>query len=130
MEKEAFAILSSVQKFRHYLIEKRFTLKTDNRILTYMKTSRSKKLVNWALQLSDYNYDIVHIPSSDNRISDFFSRLYKHVNIISVLQPSISTEDIRTAQESDKHFSQAFLYVQCERNFDAEQLGPLKRYRK
>ena len=130
VEKEAFAILSSVDKFRHYLIGKRFTLKTDNRILTYMKTSRSKKLANWALQLSDYDFDIVHIPSSDNRISDFFSRLYEHVNIISVMQPSITMEDIRTAQEADEHMAQAFLYVQCKRNFDVEKLGPLKRYRK
>ena len=130
VEKEAFAILSSVQKFRHYLIGKRFTFKTDNRILTYMKTSKSKKLANWALQLSDYDFDIVHIPSSDNRVSDFFSRLYEHVNIISVLQPSISTEDMRAAQESDQHIAQALLYVSCKRNFDVEKLGPLKRYRK
>ena len=82
-----------------------------------MKTSRSKKLANWALQLSDYDFDNVHIPSSDNRVSDFFSRLYEHVNIISVMQPSISMEDLCTAQEVDEHMAQAFLYVQYKKEF-------------
>ena len=95
-----------------------------------MKTSKSKKLANWALQLSDYDFDILHIPSSDNRVSDFFSRLYEHVNIISVFHPSITNEDLRSAQELDEHMAHALQYVACRRNFDVAKLGPLKRYRK
>ena len=130
VEKEAFSILQNVQTFKHYLIGKRFTLRTDNRILTYMKTSKSKKLANWALQLSDFNFDIVHIPSSDNRISDFFSRIYEHVCIVSELSPALSSDHLRAAQEADKHLHQAVRYVNGKKNFDVEKLGPLKRYRK
>ena len=39
VEKEAFAIIKGVEKFRHYLIRKEFILKTDNRILTYLKST-------------------------------------------------------------------------------------------
>ncbi len=130
VEKEAYSILCNVQIFKHYLIGKRFTLRTDNRILTFMKTSKSKKLANWALQLSDFNFDIVHIPSTDNRVSDFFSRLYEHVSIISELTPSITPESLRAAQDSEEHIHDAIRYVNCKRNFDVEKLGPLKRYRK
>ena len=95
-----------------------------------MKTSKSKKLANWALQLSDFNFDIVHIPSSDNRISDFFSRIYEHVCIVSELSPALSSDHLRAAQEADKHLYQAVRYVNGKKNFDVEKLGPLKRYRK
>ena len=130
VEKEAYSILQNVQTFKHYLIGKRFTLRTDNRILAYMKTSKSKKLANWALQLSDFNFDIVHIPSTDNRISDFFSRIYEHVCIVSELSPILSPDQLRAAQHADKHLHQAVRYVNDKRNFDVEKLGPIKRYRK
>ena len=32
-------------------------------------------------------FNILHISSTDNRVSDFFSRLYEHINIVSVFQP-------------------------------------------
>ena len=73
VRKEAYSIVQGVKKFRHYLIGKKFILKTDNRVLAYLKsthTSKSRKLLNWALRLSEYNYDIIHIPSSNNQISD------------------------------------------------------------
>ena len=60
VEKETYAIIKGVEKYRHYLIGKQFTLKTDNRILTYLKsthTSKSRKLLNWALRLSEYQYN-------------------------------------------------------------------------
>ena len=130
VEKEAYSILQNVQTFKHYLIGKRFTLRTDNRILAYMKTSKSKKLANWALQLSDFNFDIVHIPSTDNRISDFFSRIYEHVCIVSELSPALSSDDLRAAQNAEKHLHQAVRYVNDKKNFDVEKLASLKRYRK
>ena len=130
VEKEAFAILENLTKFKHYLIGKRFTLKTDNRVLTYVKTSKSKKLANWALQMSDFDFDIIHIPSTDNRISDFFSRIYEHVNIISVLDPVFSTDDLREAQAADESIKQSLLYLKSKKNFDVTRLGPLKRFRK
>ena len=81
-----YAIIKGVEKSRHYLIGKHFTLKTDNRILTYLKsthTSKSRKLLNWALTLGEYNFTIEHIPSSFNQISDCLSRLYEKVIVIS-----------------------------------------------
>ncbi len=129
MEKEAYAILVSVEKFSHYLIGKRFTLKTDNRILSYLNTSKSKKLANWALQLSDYTFDVVHIPSKHNAVSDFFSRLHE-VNIVSELSSSLSLEEWCAVQQRCEYIKSACAYVNCKRNFDVNRLGPLKRFRK
>ena len=130
VEKEAYAMLRSTEKFRHYLIGKKFVLKTDNRVLSYMKTSKSKKLSNWALQLSDFNFDIVHVPSKNNEISDFFSRLYESVTLLSDFVPSITINDLLIAQKSDPIMSKAFDYLKQKRHFDVNKLGSLKRYRK
>ena len=71
VEKEVHAIITAIRKNRHYLLGKKFTIRTDSRILTYLHVKRkpkNRKLLNWAL--SEYNYEIVHITSSLNGISD------------------------------------------------------------
>ena len=130
-EKEAYAILKGTQKFRHYLIAKKFTLRTDNRVLTFTKTSKSKKLANWALQLSDFDFDIIHIPSKHNAISDYFSRLHDNVNsVLTTLQPLISNEELVREQQLNPRLQAALSYLECKRNFDVHKLGPYKRFRK
>ena len=86
VEKEAHAIINAVQQNQHYLIGKRFSIRTDSRVLTYLLSKhrpKNKKLLNWALELSEYEFDIVHIPSKFNTISDYLSRLER---VCSVLQ--------------------------------------------
>ena len=129
VEKEAYAIVNSIEKYRHYLIGKRFTLKTDNRILSYLNTSKSKKLAKWALQLSEYTFDVIHIPSRHNAVSDFFSRL-DEVNLITHFTPTLTVNDWRAAQQECMFIRCACDYVKCKQNFDVTSLGPLKRFRK
>ena len=133
VEKEAYSILKGVEKFRHYLLGKKFTLKTDSRILSFMKTSKSKKLSNWALKLSDFDFEIIHIPSSNNAISDYLSRLHEDstvVNVLSTFCPSFSDEVLLDAQKSDAHIQAGVSYVNDKKNFDVNSLGALRRYRK
>ena len=35
----------------------------------------TRRLLNWILELNEYDFDIVHIPGRDNVISDCLSRL-------------------------------------------------------
>ena len=82
VEKEAYAILEGITKNRHYLLGKKFTIRTDSRILSYLHDKRepkNKKLLNWALTLSEYDYDIAHIPSKLNGIADCLSRWLMYV---------------------------------------------------
>ena len=46
VEKEAFSIIEATKKFRHYLIGKKFTLRTDSRILTYLQSKHTSKSRN------------------------------------------------------------------------------------
>ena len=133
VEKECFAIVQNIEKFRHYLIGKKFLLRTDNRVLTYLKTthtSKSRKLLNWALMLSEFDCDIIHIPSKNNQIADCLSRLYTKINVVSELQPCITRNEILKLQKEDEFIRHAFTYLESGSKDSLDQLGPLKRFRK
>jgi transposase InsO family protein len=82
VEKEAQAIVETVRHWRHYLTGKRFTLKTDQRSVSYMfdKKQKSKikndKIMRWRMELSCYDFDIIYRPGSENIPPDTFSRSY------------------------------------------------------
>ena len=64
VEKEAFAIVHAVQYFRHFLVGRNFTIRCDNRVVTYINDKhkpKNKKMLNWALELSEFDYKVQHI---------------------------------------------------------------------
>ena len=81
VEKEAYAIVESLKKWRHYLIGKKLALITDQKSISFMfdmnHTSKIKneKILRWRLELSCYNYDIVYRPGKNNTVADTFSRI-------------------------------------------------------
>ena len=78
IEKEAYAIVYSIQKFRPYLLGSQFTVMTDHRPLKYLFSSpfsASPKIQRWAILLSEYGCDIHFISGAKNRVADGLSRL-------------------------------------------------------
>lgn len=76
-EKEALALVWSVERFRMYLYGREFDLITDCKALEFLFTPRSKacaRIERWVLRLQTFDYRMVHIPGSQN-ISDALSRL-------------------------------------------------------
>ena len=133
VEKEAFAILEGIKKNRHYLLGKKFQIRTNSRILSYLHEKRepkNKKLLNWALQLSEFDYSIEHISSKMNGISDCLSRLHE-VNVIQDVPVLFDSREILAEQCNDVEISNATQYLrQGKRFFELSKLGKLKRYRK
>lgn len=80
-EKEAYAIVESVRKWRHYLAGKKFTLVTDQRSVSYMFDSKHRnkikndKIIRWRIELLPYTYDLVYRPGKYNTAADAMSRL-------------------------------------------------------
>lgn len=62
IEKEAYAIVESLKKWRHFLIGKHFTLITDQRSVSFMLNARhaskikNEKIQRWRLELAPYNW--------------------------------------------------------------------------
>ena len=80
VEKEAQAIIESVRYWRHFLTGAHFTLRTDQRSVSYMfdKKHQGKikndKIYRWRMELSCYSFDIEHTPGVQNIPADTFSR--------------------------------------------------------
>ena len=78
IEKECYAIVYAVQKFRPYLLGAKFTILTDHKPLKHLFTSemRNAKIQRWAIILSEYGCeDIVYISGRQNVVADGLSRL-------------------------------------------------------
>ena len=80
IEKEACAM--SIRHWKHFLTGRRFTLKTDQKSVSYIFDSKHKgkiksdKLYRWRLELTSYSFDIIYHPGIANVAPDTFSRLY------------------------------------------------------
>jgi hypothetical protein len=75
-EREALAIVFFLDKFRHYLLGRRFLLKTDHAALKYVfnGAAHNTKLARWALKVQEFAFDLVHIPGRENCVADALSR--------------------------------------------------------
>ncbi|GAA53165.1 retrovirus-related Pol polyprotein from transposon 17.6 [Clonorchis sinensis] len=80
IEKEAYAIVESIRKWRHYLLGRPFKLITDQRSVTFMYGGGQKgkvkndKIQRWRTELSEYKYDVIYRPGKDNHVADTLSR--------------------------------------------------------
>lgn len=75
-EKEALCTVWALSKFRIYLLSRKFTIYTDNSSVTYLKTCRllSARIARYALAIQEFDFDIKHIPGTQNVIADALSR--------------------------------------------------------
>ena len=97
-EREMCSLVWAVKYFRHYLLgPKTFTIVTDNAALQHVMNLKDphSRILRWSLELSQYNYKIIHRPGTSIKHADSLSRF---VNAITVF----SLQDIQRHQERDK----------------------------
>ena len=75
-EKELLAIIESIEYWHHYLYGRRFTIKTDHKPLKYLNSHKKThtRIMNWAMRLNQYDFNIEYIKGEDNVEADFLSR--------------------------------------------------------
>ena len=63
--------------FKHYLLGRRFTLRTDHNILLWLMAFKNieGQLARWIEELAVYNMEIVHRPGKDHVNADGLSRI-------------------------------------------------------
>ena len=72
IEKEAYAIVEAICKWRHYLATRHFILLTDQKSVSFMFDQNSKgkikndKISGWRIELCSYSFDISYRPGKEN----------------------------------------------------------------
>ena len=74
--KEMLAIVKAVKHFRHYLLGRRFTIRTDHSSLTWLLISKTGQgqTGRWLETMSEFTYDIVHRKGLKHNNADGLSR--------------------------------------------------------
>lgn len=66
-ERELMAIVTAVQKWRHYLLGRHFIILTDQRLL-------NEEQFKWTSKLMGLDFEIRYKPGQDNSVADALSR--------------------------------------------------------
>ena len=74
---ELLAIIYFLQQFRHYLLGRRFKIRTDHKALTWLKSFREPEgqMARWQLQLAEYDFSIEHREGRKHSNADALSRM-------------------------------------------------------
>jgi hypothetical protein len=77
IEREAFAAIWSLQKFKQWIFGSKITLYSDHNPLTYLteSTPKSSKLMRWSLALQEFNVIFKYKPGRENSAADCLSRI-------------------------------------------------------
>lgn len=80
--KEFLALKDGITFFKEYLYGRRFTVITDNTALSYLKTSKDvlDKKTRWLMTVEQFDFELVHKPSSENKAADALSRITARPN--------------------------------------------------
>ena len=72
IEREALEMIYSINKFRHYLLGKKFTFHVDHVALLYLVSKQTLlgQLARWMLLLQEFEFDIQHRPGTLHAVAD------------------------------------------------------------
>ena len=102
---ELYGLVTAVQKFRYFLLNRKFIIRTDNQALVMLMKSSSKEMprqcFRWAQDLADYNFEIIHVPGKKMSLVDSISRKSYKEGDQGTLHDFIPFRDIRWSDELD-----------------------------
>jgi hypothetical protein len=76
-KRELLALKWGINKFRHYLLGRKFIARVDHRPLIYlMKNERSRLIDGWMDLLMSYHFITEYLPGENNVIADMLSRSF------------------------------------------------------
>lgn len=133
VEKEALALTYLLQKFRYFLLGRKFVVQSDcSGLLTLMnnRVRENSRIYKWSLLWQEFDFEIQHISGRDNFVADSLSRLHSKKQIIGY---TINLHSL--TQANDEVYSKQVLIKVQQDNEEIfsvidklKQLGSYKRY--
>jgi transposase InsO family protein len=75
IQKEAYAIYYCCNYLDAILRDRKFTIMTDHKNLTYLNQASNPMVVRWNVALQELDFDLLYVPGDQNTIADAMSRL-------------------------------------------------------
>ena len=78
--RELLAVVNFTRHFRHFLLGRRFLLRTDHASLTWLTNFKEPEgmLARWITALAAFDFDMVHRPGKKHANADGLSRIAVH----------------------------------------------------
>jgi ribonuclease HI len=107
-EQELLAIIECLKRFEHLLQGTQFQVFTDHKGLEWIRTQwkLSPRQAHWLEMISDFDFDIVHVPGAVNVLADVLSR-YTRMNLRGLCTQSVSTS---VSKKSTYHLTSSWLW--------------------
>jgi hypothetical protein len=107
-DKEFYAIIQALKKWRHYLVPKEFVLYSDNHTLQFI--TRQEKLnqrhAKWIEFMKNFTFVIKHISGNANKVVDALSR---RILILQEFQvKTLGFDHLKEMYHSDPDFGEAY----------------------
>jgi hypothetical protein len=83
---ELASVVHALRKWRHYLMGKKFELRTDHNGLKYLfdQATLNARQIRWLEFLCEYDFDIRHIKGKDNKVADALSRKVHELHVTAI----------------------------------------------
>jgi hypothetical protein len=107
-DKEFYAVIQALKKWRHYLIPKEFVLYSDNHALQFVSQQEklNQKHAKWVEYMENFTFVIKHISGTANKVADALSR--KCLLLQEFRVKTLGFENLKDMYAGDADFSEAY----------------------
>jgi hypothetical protein len=111
-DKEFYAIIQALKKWRHYLIPKEFVLYSDNHALQFVSQQEklNQKHVKWVEYMHNFTFVIKHISGIANKVADALSR--KCLLLQEFRVKTLGFENLKDMYAGDADFGEVYEAVE------------------